>query len=189
MLGSIFTQIDANTAPILKKHKPVPKLAPKPLFAHFVKSEPVEHVPIEPPLLDDPDEPFLEPAPEPTQKSTTVQVKSLQTSSSAVSAAKLQKFLPKFEKTDDSVVGPSETAGCKDWRSIKQDVTMSSINVEPNVEMKMDVSENGSILMFWIDAFEKNGILYLFGKVCVFYYRCSIVLIKNTKVVVLQSME
>ena len=85
-------------------------------------------------------------------------------------------YLPKFEREEAKEAPPvvalvSTQNSCQDWNTIRQSMenqgdtvtsSQSDINVIPNDDI---LEENGTLRMFWIDAFEKSGKVYVFGKV------------------------
>ena len=103
-----------------------------------------------------------------------LKVKSLQ-SARPVSAS-VSKFLPKFEKIEKELatvvsIAPSNN---KKWKDLKDTVnvvkevnTIGENSTDINVlRSKSDVlEEDGSLYMFWFDAFEKSSSIFLFGKV------------------------
>eukprot|EP00842_Homolaphlyctis_polyrhiza_P002819 jgi/Hompol1/3538/HPOL_006595-RA len=106
----------------------------------------------------------------------TVQVRKMQTSAkSSKSSKNAASFLPKFEKEQaatekiSTVVTAADTAGCTDWRSLKDTILVSSSSSQEHVSsgssQQSILNSDGSLSMFWFDAHEKNGTVYLFGKV------------------------
>ncbi|KAI9346208.1 hypothetical protein BDR26DRAFT_956003, partial [Obelidium mucronatum] len=92
------------------------------------------------------------------------------------------KFVPKFEPVQQkkgTSAGNSEVAGCASWTSVMDSLAVgdstavgnSSAAVAGNTISSSVVSgqdyfeEDGSLLAYWFDAFEKDGIVYLFAKV------------------------
>jgi DNA polymerase alpha subunit A len=99
----------------------------------------------------------------------TLEIKSL---NSAKPSMKTSKFLPKFEKEEQAkefatVVSVAPNNNLK-WTDVmgKVSVTADQPTAIQNVAKgKYDIlEEDGSLYMFWIDAFEKSGLVYLFGK-------------------------
>ncbi|KAJ3315983.1 DNA polymerase alpha catalytic subunit [Boothiomyces sp. JEL0838] len=77
----------------------------------------------------------------------------------SATATKAKKFLPKFEQKESELVITSKPTDTVKWKEIKSEINQEAIQEVGDV----DFHEN--IYMFWIDAFEKDGIVYLFGKV------------------------
>jgi hypothetical protein len=116
----------------------------------------------------------------PTLKVPELKIKSLQ-SAKPISASKA-KFLPKFEKIEKELatvvsIAPSNNKKWKDLKDSVNVVSESTTAAAPSGEAenanllrsKSDVLEDdGSMYMFWFDAFEKSGGIYLFGKVFLF---------------------
>ncbi|KAJ3276787.1 DNA-directed DNA polymerase alpha catalytic subunit pol1 [Terramyces sp. JEL0728] len=78
---------------------------------------------------------------------------------SNTSSTKTKKFLPKFEQKESELVITSKPTDTVKWKEIKSDFNQEAIQEVGEV----DFHEN--LYMFWIDAFEKDGAVYLFGKV------------------------
>ncbi|KAI8907620.1 DNA polymerase family B-domain-containing protein [Powellomyces hirtus] len=109
-----------------------------------------------------------------------VKVKPLQTrSAKQVSSV---SFAPKFQRVEEAqttiaestVVNAPETAGCRGWMAIKDTVKVHNIEhsqatqdfTQSKTAGSLNVmEEDGSLRMFWFDATEMNGVVYLFGKV------------------------
>ncbi|KAJ3366619.1 DNA-directed DNA polymerase alpha catalytic subunit pol1 [Kappamyces sp. JEL0680] len=84
------------------------------------------------------------------------------------------KFLPKFEKVEKELatvvsLAPSDN---KKWKDLKDDINVVNEVTTPATapailpRSKSDILEDdGSLYLFWIDAYEKSGTIYLFGKV------------------------
>jgi hypothetical protein len=85
------------------------------------------------------------------------------------------KFLPKFEKIEKELATvismvPSDN---KKWKDMKDSVNMvDEMNNTPATapvaipRSRSDIlEEDGSLFLFWIDAYEKVGSIYVFGKV------------------------
>lgn len=101
--------------------------------------------------------------------SANVKVKALEGKKSAKLA---QGFVPKFAPIAAEDSDPRSS--CANWSSIKD-----SINVDRNFNMaggdlgsssastmkENHFEEDGRLQMYWIDAYESNGVVYLFGKV------------------------
>ena len=118
----------------------------------------------------------------PTFKLPELKIKSLQ-SAKPISGSRA-KFLPKFEKIEKELatvvsIAPSNNKKWKDLKDSVNVVTESTTPVGPSGDVananilrsKSDVlEEDGSLYMFWFDAFEKNGGIYLFGKVSLFTF-------------------
>ena len=108
-----------------------------------------------------------------TFKVPELKIKAL-SSSRPVSSVATAKFLPKFEKLEkeQATVVSLAPSNNKKWKDLKDTVNIvNDVGTAPdaNVDVlrsKSDVlEEDGSLYLFWFDAFEKNGIIYLFGKV------------------------
>lgn len=121
---------------------------------------------------DAPDVVMETPAVESLTPLPQLKVKSLQTSLASVSST--SKFLPKFEKQQlkvATVISAPQNTDCQGWKSMQDTISVSNMNqapVAPNVDSAIGadvLNEDGSMYMFWIDAFERNGVIYLFGKV------------------------
>ena len=112
--------------------------------------------------------PKIEAIPITNLRKPTLEIKSL---NSAKPSMKTSKFLPKFEKEEQSKefatvvsVAPSNN---RKWTEVmdKVSVTTDQPATQNVAKGKYDIlEEDGSLYMFWIDAFEKNGLVYLFGK-------------------------
>ncbi|KAI8922812.1 DNA polymerase family B-domain-containing protein [Entophlyctis helioformis] len=119
-----------------------------------------------------------------------VQVRKLQTAATGRKPTKLAAahFLPKFERAEtetpavtaggaSTVVSASDMADCTNWKSVKDSVNVRAYNAgaEGGVDGSGSNSStmgpqsileaDGSLNMFWFDCMEKNGVVYLFGKV------------------------
>ncbi|KAJ3161309.1 DNA-directed DNA polymerase alpha catalytic subunit pol1 [Geranomyces michiganensis] len=90
-------------------------------------------------------------------------------------------FAPKFERAEEAalpieatVVAVPENANCQGWMAMKDTVKVSNFEPQSTQELGargsmaglFDVLEaDGSLRMFWFDATEVDGVVYLFGKV------------------------
>ncbi|KND02063.1 DNA polymerase (pol2) [Spizellomyces punctatus DAOM BR117] len=102
-----------------------------------------------------------------------VQVKPLQTKTGKRTAA--ASFVPKFERVDakaePTVVSAPTRSNCQGWMSMKDSIAVQGVESSqpgpgPTAVRPADVlEEDGSLRMYWLDAFEKDGVVYLFGKV------------------------
>lgn len=120
-----------------------------------------------------PDEEVEEaPVPEPILRADPLQTSTIRTGKGG-KKSKLS-FLPKFEREApiEPVLKKSDASGRQEWR----DVVRESVETQPmslsqgqdtfNVNNGSDMlEEDGSLQLFWFDALEKNGKVYLFGKV------------------------
>lgn len=89
-------------------------------------------------------------------------------------AKKASSFLPKFEKEqietkEADLSKPLTKNNYQDWRDIQKGFTESTLAQETpldsNVAQQDFLESDGSMHLFWIDAFEKKGRVFLFGKV------------------------
>ena len=90
-------------------------------------------------------------------------------------AKKANSFLPKFEKeqkdTKEADISKKLTKNnFQDWRDIQKGFTENSTlsqgtPLDHNVAQQEFLESDGSMHLFWIDAFEKKGRVFLFGKV------------------------
>jgi hypothetical protein len=117
------------------------------------------------------------PAPEPTiVRANTIETSTIRTGK-AGKKSKLS-FLPKFEREApalEPVLKKSDASGRQEWR----DVIRESVETQPMATMSQDtfnlsngsdlLEPDGSLQLFWFDALEKNGKVYLFGKVHTFF--------------------
>lgn len=115
------------------------------------------------------------PAPEPTiVRANTIETSTIRTGK-AGKKSKLS-FLPKFEREApalEPVLKKSDTSGRQEWR----DVIRESVETQPMAMSQQDtfnlsngsdlLEADGSLQLFWFDALEKNGKVYLFGKVTI----------------------
>ncbi|KAI8826187.1 DNA polymerase family B-domain-containing protein [Fimicolochytrium jonesii] len=110
----------------------------------------------------------------------TVKVKALQTSTAKKPALSFApKFAPKVDRVEaearaeSTVVSAPDNANCRGWMSLKDAIQVQ--NMEPSQSMTDAGSatqsgpaefleEDGSLRMFWFDAFDRDGVIYLFGK-------------------------
>ena len=109
------------------------------------------------------DQEFIcEPIPE-----LTVKIKSIQSSLPTIAVPTPQFVKPtvKPATTDHSQDPRYDT--CRDWTSVKQNINKDRLVDEiPVSSSSYDCfDDEGSLRLFWIDACENNGIVYLFGKV------------------------
>ncbi|KAJ3182355.1 DNA-directed DNA polymerase alpha catalytic subunit pol1 [Geranomyces variabilis] len=90
-------------------------------------------------------------------------------------------FAPKFERVEEAtrpiestVVAAPDNANCQGWMAMKDTVKVSNFEPQPTQDLgarsvtsgSSDVLEaDGSLRMFWFDATEVDGVVYLFGKV------------------------
>ncbi|KAI8588729.1 DNA polymerase family B-domain-containing protein [Geranomyces variabilis] len=89
-------------------------------------------------------------------------------------------FAPKFERVEEAtrpiestVVAAPDNANCQGWMAMKDTVKVSNFEPQPTQDLgargvtaSFDVLEaDGSLRMFWFDATEVDGVVYLFGKV------------------------
>ena len=87
-----------------------------------------------------------------------IKIKSFETKKSIISS---DSFIPKFIKKTES----SEPKSNSNWNNLKETMVDNSHSIDP-VQSDLNVLEDdGSLKMYWIDAFERNGVVYLFGKV------------------------
>ena len=85
----------------------------------------------------------------------------------------MAKFIPKFERKEieePSVVGALVSDGCKKWTDVNQTLAYSvsqetTQTFNTAIERKEVVDQDDALYFFWIDVFEKNGTVYLIGKV------------------------
>jgi DNA polymerase alpha subunit A len=104
----------------------------------------------------------------PVVKVKEVKIKTLKTKSASANA---MKFLPKFEKQEkqEPTVITVAVDNSKKWTEVKNDIQVKTeVTNSPTVntsKLEHLMEEDGSLNMYWIDAFEKNGSVFLFGKV------------------------
>jgi hypothetical protein len=99
----------------------------------------------------------------------------LKTSAIKVSknAKKASSFLPKFEKEQieikETEISKTLTRNnYQDWKDIQKGFTENvtfSTPIDNNLAQQEFLESDGSMHLFWIDAFEKKGRVFLFGKV------------------------
>ncbi|KAH6570971.1 hypothetical protein BASA60_007400 [Batrachochytrium salamandrivorans] len=108
-----------------------------------------------------------------------VKIRKLQKSTAEAKSSKLAaSFLPKFEQVEaslapqPSVISSTEMAGCTSWKALKDTVQISeavskqpSSLVRSNIGLDSMLESDGSLRLYWFDCLEKNGVVYLFGKV------------------------
>ncbi|KAJ3026454.1 UNVERIFIED_CONTAM: DNA-directed DNA polymerase alpha catalytic subunit pol1 [Siphonaria sp. JEL0065] len=92
------------------------------------------------------------------------------------------KFIPKFEPVQKPTAPGGEAAGCASWTSVMDSLAVgdsntpaavgnSSLGVAGNTISAMNMSEkdyfeeDGRLFAYWFDAYEKDGVVYLFAKV------------------------
>ncbi|KAI9099252.1 DNA polymerase family B-domain-containing protein [Phlyctochytrium arcticum] len=111
-----------------------------------------------------------------------VKVKSLQTRQ----PTKVASFAPKFERQEEKLgVGPpvafesgSSDSNARGWMAMKDTIAVQNLvsssapsqgtfsGTQASTNARADILEaDGSLRMFWFDAMEKDGVVYLFGKV------------------------
>ena len=114
--------------------------------------------------------------PEPDAVSIPVQVNSIKTysvGSSSKSVKNQKSFLPKFEIKKEVAIKPTQTENTctndsdlhpliKITSQTSQDLSLFENKISAFQCMK---DENDSVQVYWFDAFEKSGIVYVFGKV------------------------
>jgi DNA polymerase alpha subunit A len=89
-----------------------------------------------------------------------VKVKALKSNTQCQDAS---KFLPKFEKQEANLVPlVSSSEPIMDWKKVKQ--TEVDSNSVPTTKTNV-LNTDEHVYMYWLDAFEKNGTVYLFGKI------------------------
>jgi DNA polymerase alpha subunit A len=104
----------------------------------------------------------------PVVKVKEMKIKTLQTKSASANA---MKFLPKFEKQEkqEPTVITVAVDNSKKWTDVKNDIQVKmEVSNSPALntsQLEHLMEDDGSIYMYWIDAFEKNGNVFLFGKV------------------------
>lgn len=106
--------------------------------------------------------------PAPVIKLPELQIRSLQSSVGGSQASK--RFQPKFLREEaklSTVVSAPEVNNCTGWKSLQDSVQVVNVEVPlETISNSCDLTQSdGSVYMFWIDAFEKAGVIYLFGKV------------------------
>lgn len=117
-------------------------------------------------------------------------------------ARKASSFLPKFEKEEVEakqmdILKPLTKNNYQDWREIQKKLSENNSSVhgaplENDVAQKDFLESDGSLNLFWIDAFEKKGRVFLFGKVetiCYFYRLQSSLHHPNSILVVAWSLR
>ncbi|KAJ3189315.1 DNA-directed DNA polymerase alpha catalytic subunit pol1 [Gaertneriomyces sp. JEL0708] len=100
----------------------------------------------------------------------SVKIKALNT----VKASSLS-FAPKFERkerAEATVVTASEIQGSRNWMNVREEVVGKnsalldgSAPVTGAVGATDVLEEDGSLRVYWIDAWENHGVVYVFGKV------------------------
>ncbi|KAJ3040455.1 DNA-directed DNA polymerase alpha catalytic subunit pol1 [Rhizophlyctis rosea] len=106
-----------------------------------------------------------------------VQVKALRTSK--VDRAATASFAPKFEKVQPRTQpscgenGASSQGSGMDWKSVQNSLgvhsadntsMMPATGLGAQIKLGDVLESDGSLRMFWFDALEKDGVIYLFGK-------------------------
>ncbi|KAI8801738.1 DNA polymerase family B-domain-containing protein [Cladochytrium replicatum] len=75
----------------------------------------------------------------------------------------------KGEPQKSTVVSEGIRAGCKDWATVRRQTTMTAGTGDQAMTSSGDTNEileeDGSLFLYWIDACEIQGTVYLFGKV------------------------
>ncbi|KAJ3293855.1 DNA-directed DNA polymerase alpha catalytic subunit pol1, partial [Borealophlyctis nickersoniae] len=113
----------------------------------------------------------LEKSPEPVSQ---VQVKALRTKPATKTSA--ASFAPKFERREAktaTVVTAPDTANWQGWMSLKDSInvqssesgTIGGVGLGNKVTNNDILEADKSLRMFWFDAYEKSGLVYVFGKV------------------------
>ena len=83
-------------------------------------------------------------------------------------------YLPKFERDTPSTPqldSVKQKGHCEDWKDVRKSMMNVAEADQSSQETLRDVGNSdvleadGSLKMFWFDAFEKNGKVFLFGKV------------------------
>jgi hypothetical protein len=91
-------------------------------------------------------------------------------------------YLPKFQM-DDEMVSLDEKKvnlpeGVQDWHDVRHSISTQGDAKNTPIEVLGNdaghdfLEENGSLRMFWFDAFEKDGKVYVFGKVKLNHLTC-----------------
>ena len=118
---------------------------------------------------------------QPSKTMSVLEPVALKTSAIKISknAKKANKFLPKFEKEEieieeADISKPLTKNNCQDWKDIQKNFESNTSVQETCFEanfMNQDVlTSDGSMNLYWIDAFEKSGRVFLFGKVFIRSY-------------------
>ncbi|KAJ3125693.1 DNA-directed DNA polymerase alpha catalytic subunit pol1 [Nowakowskiella sp. JEL0407] len=136
-----------------------------------VKPEPVSSSPAQPEAHLSDDEILSDSEEQPQVVGAKVKSLSKSNASTKAKSIDFQSALKKFEKPTPklaTVVKAPTTANCEDWSQVKDRVS-SNVNqsavISRNFQFNDSLEPDGSLRMFWIDACEVNGGLYLFGKV------------------------
>ncbi|KAJ3013063.1 DNA-directed DNA polymerase alpha catalytic subunit pol1 [Thoreauomyces humboldtii] len=89
-------------------------------------------------------------------------------------------YAPKFERAEVAqaeadIVSAPDNAHCRGWLSVNDSLTVRNMDPSQSThESSLNsgarsgpeiLEEDGTLHMFWFDAFDKNGVVYLFGKV------------------------
>ncbi|KAI8892872.1 hypothetical protein BC833DRAFT_610404 [Globomyces pollinis-pini] len=108
----------------------------------------------------------------PSIKLPELKIKSIQSSKSVKD---MSKFLPKYEKIEKTLAVPTivstTPSNNQKWKDIQDNLSITTQEIQPETTgAKSSISESvlepeGHLYFFWIDAFEKNGLIYLFGKI------------------------
>ena len=91
-------------------------------------------------------------------------------------AKKASSFLPKFEKEeketkDMDISKPLTKNNHQDWKDIQKGFSGNESGIQGGAVIDINIvnqdilESDGSLNLFWIDAFEKKGRVFLFGKV------------------------